>query len=85
MRRWHIFHMEYMELFANPYTKMKNKKKRENVSGQDDLFFDDCPICQAMKAAQERGRELSLDELKEVFQKAKDQGGVVGGEWFDKK
>jgi hypothetical protein len=37
-----------------------------------------------MKAAQERGRVLSPEELKEAFQKAKDQGGIVGGEWFDK-
>lgn len=62
-------------------TAIKNKNM-ENKNGE--MFFDDCPICRAMKAAQERGRELSLEELKEAFQEAKDQGGVVGGEWFEK-
>ena len=63
---------------------MENKKMPKGGSKQED-FFDDCPICQAMKAAKERGKDLSLDELKEAFQKAKDQGGIVGGEWFDGK
>ncbi|UMX47878.1 MAG: hypothetical protein L7H18_05580 [Candidatus Nealsonbacteria bacterium DGGOD1a] len=53
---------------------MDNKNK-------EDMFFDDCPICRAMKAAQDQGRELSMEELKAAFQKAKDEGGVVGGEW----
>jgi len=48
-------------------------------------FFDDCPICQAMKAAKEDNREISLSELKAAFQKAKDNGAVVGGEWFEEK
>lgn len=56
---------------------MDNKNK-------EDMFFDDCPICRAMKAAQDQGRELSMEELKAAFQKAKDEGGVVGGEWFEK-
>jgi hypothetical protein len=37
-----------------------------------------------MKAAQEQGRDLSLEELKAAFQEAKNEGGVVGGEWFEK-
>ncbi len=47
-------------------------------------FFDDCPICQAMKAAKEDNREITLSELKAAFLKAKDQEGIVGGEWFEK-
>ncbi|HNR81162.1 MAG TPA: hypothetical protein PKK37_01875 [Candidatus Pacearchaeota archaeon] len=54
----------------------------ENKNGE--IFFDDCPICRAMKAAQEQGRDLSLEELKAAFQEAKNEGGVVGGEWFEK-
>jgi len=27
---------------------------------------------------------LSLEELKAAFQEAKNEGGVVGGEWFEK-
>lgn len=53
-------------------------------SKNNDMFFDDCLICRAMKAAQDQGRELSMEELKAAFQKAKDEGGVVGGEWFEK-
>lgn len=55
--------------------KNKEGKKEEE-------FFDDCPICRATKAAQEQGRELSVEELKEAFKKAKDEGTIVGGEWF---
>jgi len=50
----------------------------------DEDFFDDCPICQAMKATQEQGRELTLEELKEAFKDAKEKGAIVGGEWFEK-
>lgn len=56
----------------------KNKKEE---------FFDDCPICQAMRMAQEQGREMTPEELKEAFKKAKENGAIVGGEWLqgDKK
>ena len=37
-----------------------------------------------MKAAQEQGRELTSEELKEVFKKAKEKGAIVGGEWLEK-
>ena len=62
---------------------MENKKSKL----KDEEFFDDCPICQLMKAAKEQGREPTEEELKEAFKKAKEQGGIVGGEWFkeDKK
>jgi hypothetical protein len=56
---------------------MEGKIKKEE-------FFDDCPICQAMKAAQEQGRGLTPEELKEPFKKAKEKGAVAGGEWFEK-
>ena len=57
---------------------MGNKKIKKEE------FFDDCPICRAMKAAQEQGRESTSEELKEAFKKAKEEGAVVGGEWFEK-
>jgi hypothetical protein len=62
---------------------MEKKKKREVKNKENDFFFDDCPICQAMKMAEKRGRDLSPSELKDAFQRAKNQGRVVGGEWFD--
>ena len=43
--------------------------------------FDDCAICRAMMAAEERGRALSESELKEVFKKQQETGlGTVGFE-----
>jgi hypothetical protein len=36
-------------------------------------FYDDCPICRAMKKAEEEGRGLSEKELKKAFQEANDQ------------
>lgn len=44
-------------------------------------YFDDCPICRAMKKAEEEGRNLSLAELRAAFKAAKDQGAAVGGDW----
>ncbi|MBU2037315.1 hypothetical protein KJ866_03925 [Patescibacteria group bacterium] len=44
-------------------------------------FFDDCPICQAMK----EGKAGTSEELKEAFQKAKEKGAIVGGEMFEKR
>lgn len=68
--------------------KMKNKKEQkvkdestEKFTEED--FYDDCPICQAMKEAEKEKRELSSGELKKAFTQAKEKGGIVGGEWFD--
>jgi hypothetical protein len=69
--------------------KNKKSKKEEFEVELVDKFdkeelFDDCPVCQAMKAAQEQGEELTLEKLKEAFKKAKGRGAIVGGEWFEK-
>jgi len=53
--------------------KYKNKNKNNN-----DFFFDDCPICQALKEGKN-----STKELKKAFLEAKKKGAIVGGEWFD--
>ena len=37
-------------------------------------YFGDCPICQAMKAAEQRGRNSSETGLKEAFARAKAEG-----------
>jgi len=66
--------------------KKKNKVEFEIVDKFDDEdLFDDCPICRAMKLAKEEGRKPTLAELKEVFKKAKEQGAIVGGEWFEEE
>lgn len=44
---------------------------------------DDCPICQAMKKAEEEGKELSLEELKEAFQEAKKVKAAIVGNFPD--
>ena len=48
-------------------------------------FFDDCPICRLMKTTKEQRRKPTLEELKEAFRKAKEQGAIVGGEWFEEE
>ena len=48
------------------------------VFSSSDFFFDDCPICRAMKKAEEEGRQLSESELHKAFEKLKEKGGVVG-------
>jgi len=58
------------------------KKKKLKIEKDGD-FFDDCPVCQAMKLAQENGRMPTEEELKETFKKAKEKGAIVGGEWFE--
>lgn len=52
----------------------------QKITQKNDFYFDDCPICQAMKQAEEKGKELSSQELKEAFSRAKGKGAVVGGE-----
>lgn len=59
--------------------------KIELVDEFDDKdLFDDCPVCQAVKLSQEKGRGLTPAELFEAMKKAKEKGAVVGGEWFEK-
>ncbi len=50
--------------------------------GDNEELYYDYPICQATKAAKEQGREPTKEDLKEVLRKAKEQGAIVGGEWF---
>ena len=49
----------------------KSEKKRNKY--YDNFFFDDCPICQAMKKAEEQGKSLSLPELRKAFREAEDK------------
>lgn len=56
---------------------MRKKQIKNNKATSE---FDDCPICQAMKKAEEEGKELSLEELKEAFQEAGNRGAIVGGD-----
>ena len=58
-------------------------KKKQQKSKTINPEFDNCPICQAMKKAEEEGKELSLEELKEAFQEAGNQGAIVGGNLLD--
>lgn len=72
-------------------SKKINEEKEQKIEGElvdsfdDEDLFDDCPVCQAMKAAKEQGREPTEEELKEAFAKDKEEGGAVGGDWFNKK
>lgn len=75
---------------------MENKNNKNNKDNKDNFkvelannlndedFFDDCPICRMMRHAKEEGREPTLAEMKEAYKKAGEQGGIVGGELFNK-
>lgn len=47
------------------------------------FIFDDCPICRAMKAADEQGRGLTESELREAFKKAKGKTVSLGGKTLE--
>ncbi|OGG08859.1 hypothetical protein A2154_02190 [Candidatus Gottesmanbacteria bacterium RBG_16_43_7] len=65
---------------------MSQKTTKQNASFSDsELYYDDCPICRAMKEAEKRDKNLTLPELKQAFVKAKDQGAVVGGSLIEDK
>ena len=53
-----------------------------NDAGPND--HPDCSICRAKKTAEGFGRDLIEDELRQAFLRAKDEGVVVGGDWFEK-
>lgn len=50
--------------------KIENKNKVVGKFSDSEFYFDDCTICQGMKAAEERGKGLNLDELNMLFKKA---------------
>lgn len=54
----------------------KNEKEKKVLVSSSGSYFDDCPICQAMKKAEEEGRSLSEEELREAFAKANGKPGV---------
>lgn len=54
------------------------------VVSSSDSYFDDCPVCKAMKEAEEKGKNLNMVEIAEAFGKAKKQGSIVGGSVFNK-
>jgi len=63
----------------------KYELKGELVDKFDDEdLFDGCPVCQATKLAQKKGRMLTPAKLYETMKKAKEKRGMVGGEWFKK-
>ena len=53
--------------------------KSKNTKDEFELF-DDCPICQAMKAGKN-----SMDDLEKAFREAGKKGAIVGGEMFEEK
>jgi len=77
---------------------MKKSKSSKKSKNHDDGYFNDCPICQAMKKSGIKMQAVSDDEyyaakikpenlkkIKKAFRKAKDKGAMVGGEWFEKE
>lgn len=62
----------------NKNERVKNIKQKEIRIDKcpDEFYFDDCPICRAMRAVDERGVLLSTQELKRVFKEANTKKGI---------
>lgn len=54
-------------------SKRKNEAGKKVLISSSNFFYDDCPICRAMKKAKEEDRSLSEEELKEAFDKANEE------------
>lgn len=57
-------------------TKAKDQNGKDSMAfiSSTGMVYDDCPICQAMKKAEEEGKKLNEKELREVFDLANKQG-----------
>ena len=60
--------MTHNNIIRDMKKQVKPKKSTKPRSNNWD-FFDDCGICQAMKHAEEHKKRLSLEELKNAFEK----------------
>ena len=50
--------------------KKSGEEKQAVLVSSSDTYYDDCPICQAMKKAEEEGRSLSEEEMIKLFEEA---------------
>lgn len=50
------------------YSSIQERKKEKNSD-----YFDDCYVCQATKKAEKEGKDLSVEELTEIFRKANEK------------
>ncbi len=48
------------------------------VLSSDDQLYDDCPICRAMRKAEQEGKDLDPVELAKAFNEANKIGAVIG-------
>lgn len=62
------------------YEAMQDWFESLGIGITEDFYFDNCPICEAMRKAEEEGRSLSKTELKKVFKQAGEDGHHVEGE-----
>ena len=60
---------------------MFNQEQEHSFNKDDD--FDDCPVCQAQKNADNEGREITKEELTKAMKEAKEHGAIVGGSFLD--
>jgi len=57
---------------------MLEQKQIHKTFSMEEDFFDDCPVCQAQKAANEDGRSLTQEEFLQAAKEAEKLGGVSG-------
>jgi len=61
----------------------RKRSERFPLGGEkEEDFYDDCPICQLLKRCKNEGREPNEAELRQAFEQAKQEGAIVGREWF---
>ena len=48
------------------------------VFSSEEEFYDDCPICRAMRKAEKEKKDLDPMELAKAFNEANKMGGVSG-------
>jgi len=53
-------------------------KSKKILFSNSPFYFDNCPICEAMKKAEEEGKNLTAKELKQAFGRAKKKGACWG-------
>lgn len=59
-----------MNNFKAIEVKSTKGKGKQIVFSSSGTYYDDCPICRAMKKAEEEGRSLSSSEIEKAFEEA---------------
>lgn len=56
--------------------RRQTKIKRELKFSETKFYFDNCPICRAVKKAEGGGKDLSFSKLRKAFGKSHKRNGL---------